>query len=396
MIDRATVRLHAVALTATSWLIFAWTQSVPGLFDRFGLLRGMDFLQFYAAGWFVGCGRTSELYDFDTFARSLSALVPGIGELLFLPVYPPQVALVFAPLSRLPYLAALGAWTLISVTTYLATASIVLRRLALRRYHIEAWWLILAFPPFLQLVAHGQVAALAMPLLAAAMIAFRGDRPALVGLALGSMAFKPQLGTFTIAAMALWPSWRLAAGVAAGIAAQAALVVATLGAGMLWDYADVLLRVTRAAGQFEPKPWAMHGIRGALELLLPSGGAVTLFWLVLCVGVLWIARQGWRRHAEWDVRFALVGLTGLLMNPHLYVYDLVLLGIPLGCLANWLVRRDFRDRNLLLVAYAAVWLPLVAPLAAVTHVQLTSPLLTLLIWLVARAGETSTTHVASR
>jgi hypothetical protein len=228
------------------------------------------------------------------------------------------------------------------------------------------------------------------------MIAFRGDRPALVGLALGSMAFKPQLGTFTIAAMALWPSWRLAAGVAAGIAAQAALVVATLGVGMLWDYADVLLRVTRAAGQFEPKPWSMHGIRGALELLLPSGGAVTLFWLVLCVGVLWIARQGWRRHAEWDVRFALVGLTGLLMNPHLYVYDLVLLGIPLGCLANWLVRRDFRDRNLLLVAYAAVWLPLVAPLAAVTHVQLTTPLLTLLIWLVARAGETSTTHVASR
>ena len=101
MPDRATIRLHLTALAAASWLSLAWLHATSGYFDRFGQLRGMDFLQFYAAGRVVADGRLASLYDWDAFSALLPQLVPGIGDLLYLPVYPPQLALLFAPLSRL-------------------------------------------------------------------------------------------------------------------------------------------------------------------------------------------------------------------------------------------------------------------------------------------------------
>lgn len=386
MLRRPTLRLHAVSLAVASWLVLAWAHAVPGLFDRFGTLRGVDFLQFHAAGWLVADGQASHLYDWDAFARALPHLVPDIGDLLFLPVYPPQVALVFAPLGRLSYLPALAIWTLVSIALYLGAAWVALRAFApLRAYHLECWCFVIGFTPFLQLVAHGQIASFAVPLLVAALIAFRRGRPLLAGLALGSLVFKPQLGTFALAALVLWPSWRLVAGLALGGGAQLALVASVFGPGLLRDYLGVVYRVATSAGQFEPKVWAMHSLRGALELVLGQTRLATALWLLGAAGVVWLARRAWPRHQSPDVRFALICLAGLLLNPHLYIYDLVLMAVPLACLAAWLVDRNNPiDVPVQYLACSLVWLPLLGPLAAITHVQLTSPALIALLWRLGR------------
>lgn len=397
MPSRATLRLHAVSLAVASWVVFAWSQAVAGPADRFGQLRGMDFIQFYAAGWFVRSGRAAELYDWEAFAAALPSLVPGVGDLLFLPIYPPQVALAFAPLAGLPYLTALGVWTATSVAFYAAAVWSVLRVLpALGPYRLEAWCFAAGFPPFLQLVAHGQVAAPAVLLVALALAAFLRDRAFLVGLALGSLAFKPQLGTLALVALLLWPSARLLAGLAAGAAAQVALVFAVLGPDVLFAYADVVGRLLRAPEAFEPKVWAMHGLRGAIELLVGQGRLATGLWAAGGLGVLWLARRAWSRHQAPEVRFAVLVLAALVLNPHLYVYDLTLMAVPLGCIAAWLLGKGpGADHRVAWMTYALVWLPLVGPLAAYTRLQLTPAIAIGVLWGIGHRG-VNTTHWLSR
>jgi len=385
VLRRATLRLHAVSLAVASWLTVAWLHAVPGMLDRFGTLRGVDFLQFYAAGWVVNRGQSARLYDWDAFATRLPALVPGIGDLLYLPVYPPQLALALSPLAALPYLQALAIWTLLSVMFYACAVWAGLRALpALRPYRLETWAFALGFTPFVQLLAHGQVTTLAMPLLVAALAAFQAGRPVLVGIAFGSLVFKPQLGAFAVAALLLWPSWRLLAGLAVGAGLQLALVAATLGPALLWDYYGVIQRLAVSAGAFEPKIWAMHSLRGFFELLIGRTPLATASWLLSAGAVVWLARRAWRRQGSPAVKYALICVLGLLLNPHLYVYDLVLMAVPLACLAAWLIgQRGQRDLRVQWLTYALVWLPLLGPLAAVTRVQLTSLALVGLLWLLA-------------
>ena len=394
MLKQATLRLHAVSLAVASFAVLAWLHAVPGRFDRFGTLRGVDFIQFYAAGWQVAHGQSSHLYDWDAFSRLLPVLAPGIGDLLFLSVYPPQLALLFAPLGRLSYLPALALWTLVSIPLYIGSARALLRMLpALKPYRLEAWCFAIGFTPFLQMVAHGQIASLALPLLVAAFYALRASQPLMVGLALGSLIFKPQLGTFALAALVFWPSWRLLAGLTLGATTQLVLVASTLGMGLLQDYLDVVQRLARSPGVFEHKLWAMHSLRSALELVLGQSRLGTACWLLGAAGVIWLGRRAWARHQSPDLRFAVICLVGLVLNPHLYIYDLVLMAVPLACLAAWLVERhDAADASVQYLAFALVWLPLLGPLAAITHVQLTSPAMIALLWLLARSSATIPGH----
>lgn len=396
MYKRSTFRLHGVSLAVAGWLVLAWLHASPGMLDRFGTLRGVDFLQFYAAGWVVANGHAASLYDWEAFARRLPELVPGIGELLFLPVYPPQLALVFAPLGTLAYLPALAIWTLVSAALYVGAGWAALRALpALRAYRLEAWCFALGFPPFLQLLAHGQVAAIALAVLIAALYGFQNAKPLLVGLALGSLVFKPQLGAFALAALILWPSWRLLGGLFIGAGVQLTLVAAILGTALLREYVTVVQTLASSAGQFEPKLWAMHSLRGAFELLVGQNALATAGWLLASALSVWLARSAWTQNQSTDVRFAVICLLGLLLNPHLYIYDLVLMAVPLACLASWLVARgDTADLRVQHQAYALVWLPLLGPLAAMTHVQLTSPALVALLWSLGRYRD-ATTHAAS-
>ena len=85
---QATLRLHAVSLAVASLAVLAWLHAVPGWFDRFGTLRGVDFIQFYAAGWHVVHGQSPHLYDWDAFSRLLPVLAPGIGRSMLVHVEP--------------------------------------------------------------------------------------------------------------------------------------------------------------------------------------------------------------------------------------------------------------------------------------------------------------------
>jgi arabinofuranan 3-O-arabinosyltransferase len=391
MLDRATLRVHALCLAAVGWSMLAWSQFTSGPFDRFGQLRGVDFAQFYAAAWLVVNGLGAQLYDWELFGKTLPLVVPGVGDLLFLSVYPPQVAAALAPFGSLGYRDALAIWTIVSLLTYAACTAVVLRALpALWPYRLEGWAFALGFPPLLQLVAHGQITAPALAILVAAFLAFRAGRPLALGLALGSLAFKPQLLTIAAIAVLLQPSIWCAAGIGAAIAIQLLLAAAVLGPGVLLGYAGVVETLLRHPQQFEPKIWAMHSLKGAIELVADSGPLSNACWMAAVVATLWLARRAYRRVPAAEPRFAVILLAGLLINPHLYVYDLVLLALGLALIAAWIVAEHPRHASgTARVAYALVWTPLAGAITALTYVQLTSPVMMTLMWTLGTSARAS-------
>ncbi|HJY34995.1 MAG TPA: glycosyltransferase 87 family protein, partial [Vicinamibacterales bacterium] len=199
-----------------------------GPLDRFGTLKGTDFSQFYVSARLVATGHPADLYDWATYTRVLANQVPGPEGLLYLPVYPPVLALLLAPLGLLPYLFALATWTAISAAAYLAAGTWLVAKVpGLRRDPVSAGLLLIAFPAFQQLLLYGQVSALAMLLVAAGWRGWTTGHNALAGVALGALVFKPQMLCLALSASLLAPGWALIGGAAIAIAIE------LLGTGLL-------------------------------------------------------------------------------------------------------------------------------------------------------------------
>jgi len=373
-----TLRTHAVALTVVLWAGTVWLVATPGMLDRFGQLKAPDFAQFYTAGLLVAQGRVQSLYDWPAFAAALKT-APSIRDLLYLSVYPPQVALLFAPLAQLPYVVALLTWTLSSGAVYALVVWSVLRRAGWPASWMKTLALLAVGNPALQqTLLNGQISVLPTLCVALAWWAWQKRRPLLVGVALGSLVLKPQLLTIAFAAMVLSPSMRLAAGVAIGVLAQVALVMVVLGRAVWTDYAAAAGRVLAHPEAFEPKLWQLHSLKGAVELLLDHSRAATAVWLLAIVVTLLLARRAVSRIGDRGLSFAIITVAGLMVDPHLYIYDLVILVVPFALIAD-AARRGLGVRSAR-VAYALYWAPLVGTLAAATHVQLTSVLAMAWLW----------------
>ena len=68
-----------------------------------GPLRGADFVHFYTLGRLAYTHRVSVMYDMTALHDAQVALVPDSKTFLYPPVYPPQISLVFVPVSGWSY-----------------------------------------------------------------------------------------------------------------------------------------------------------------------------------------------------------------------------------------------------------------------------------------------------
>jgi hypothetical protein len=378
----ASVAHHAVVLGAGMWIAALVTLATPGAFDRHGILKGVDFLQFFTAGRMVADGRVDQLYDWEAFASTLRSAVPGTGELLFLSVYPPQVALAFAPLGRMDYLGALAIWTAISALLYGVSVRALQRASPFFQDQRKTWWLVaVAFAPFQQVILHGQVAVPALVCFTAAWLALRRNRRWWFGAALGCLAFKPQFGVAAAIAILITRDYRVAVGAAGAALVQIVLAAAALGPDVVIDYALKIPLVLRSPELFEPKLWQMHNLRGFWGLLLGTGTIGRVITLGSSVVVVYFVFRIWRATTAAGLRIAALVLGTVLVNPHLYVYDLVVLAVPLALIVAFTAEHGPRDDTGLLavLVHLLCWVPLLSPLAALTHLQLTTPCLVVLL-----------------
>jgi len=112
------LRAHGTILALCLWSFYAWNLATPGLRDRNGSLKGTDFLHLYTLGSLAAAHRGADLYDMNAQAALGAQRVPQAAGIRYLPLYPPQVSIFFAPLASFSYGWALVLWWGCSTVVY--------------------------------------------------------------------------------------------------------------------------------------------------------------------------------------------------------------------------------------------------------------------------------------
>lgn len=351
-------------------LILAYLISSFNAF-RDGLLfhaRG-DFIIFYTAGQMVRGGDAHHLYDLAAQARVQQQIVSPYGFIFeggVLPYnYPPFFVIPFLPLSLLPLPLAFSVWTLINlILTYAATNSLLRYiRTTSATARIISTLAIFSFFPLFEGLLKGQSTFLAFYLATLAFIALKRGEDYKAGIALALSLIKPTLMVATLAILLYKRRWRA---LASFCLASGALLLISAGLvrmkGLL-EYVDLLI----AMGKWNSSipgiyPASMHNWRGtayrALMLWANFGShqadllaliASMAFFSIAAISLAMstvcfiLVPRAWK--APWnpssivfDLRYAVTVIVGLLVNPHLYAYDLTM-----WILAAFLILHYYRN-----------------------------------------------------
>lgn len=367
------VRGHAALLGLILWGAYAINIATPGLSDREGQLKGADFLHFYVLGNIARMHDGSMLYDAGRQTELAKNLIHQVPNDTYLPVYGPQVSLLFSPFAGMSYGWATAAWMLVSALIFGVCCWLVLRTCPrLRNYKSIVFVLALAFPGFFFLVSSGQNSAVALIAFTAAFFSFRAQQPFLAGLAIGLLMYKPQFGIMAAILFLFTFEWRVVAG--ALITGAGQLMAAT------WYYGQPVLeayfRTLKHADQNASAPlFRMHGLRTFWQMLLPWHGIGSLLYVATALAVIVITIRSWRSKAALEDRYAIFLLGSALIDPHLTDYDLVMLMPALLLIGDRiLLSSESTERDAARVlTYAAYFLPLFGTTLKFLHLQLSVP-----------------------
>jgi hypothetical protein len=374
---------HAILAATVLWIgAVVVTFAGSGGRSIAGPLKGADFVHFYTLGHLAATQSVAAIYDVTALHDAQVALVPASSPDLYPPVYPPQAALLFTPFSGWAFLPALLMWSAVTIALYAVIVWSAWRRVAdqlsNRRFIIAA---AAAFPPFWNLVLFGQISIFIVAAFWLGWLALERGRSYLAGAAFGLLALKPQFGIPLAAIVIACGEWRMMAGAITSVAAQVAIIWVAMGASVFTAFAASLRITLTYADLLESKPFQSHSLR-ALTRLLPDAIGVPL-WILTGAIVLWCTVRVWKSGAPVRVRLGLVMLASLLVNPHVIVYDVTLLALPLLWFGAYMLeapRREHAPSFGTLVYW--LFVTLLIPTARVIAVQASVPLMmTLLVWM---------------
>jgi hypothetical protein len=380
------LRAHGLILALSLWSVYVWNMATPGLLDRARNLKGTDFLHFFTLGSLARTHSGANLYNMGAQADIAARLVPAAAGIRYLPLYPPQVSIFFAPFARLSYFGALIGWLALSALIYGACCYAVWGACSsLRRHKITVLILVLAFPAFWHLTAWGQTSALALAIFTLAFFALRARFEFLAGLALGCLVFKPQLGVAAALVFLITLNWRAILGALLSAAAQLAAGWFYYGLNPILDWIHQLLNLRSLLPLLEPRIYQTHSLRTFWTMLIPWPPASLALYLFTVFLILILTIACWRSRLPLSVRYSGFLFATVLLAPHLTVYDLVILAPAFLLLSDWLVAQSDRPATsqLGLLLYLAFLLPLLGPVARWTHFQASVPVMAAIVYFLA-------------
>jgi len=394
------VRAHGLILAACLWTVYFWNMSTPGLLDRAGNLKGTDFLHFYTLGSLALAHRGADLYNTNAQAQLAAERVPAAAGIRYLPLYPPQVSIFFAPFARLPYPYALIFWLTLSALIYGACCYALWRTCPnLRNYKPTVVILALAFPAFWHLIAWGQTSALALACFTLAFFALRAQHKFLAGLALGCLIFKPQLALAAALVFTITLNWQVIAGALLSAAIQLVAAWLYYGADPLGDWMRTLLDLPSLLSLLEPRIYQTHCLRTFWTMLIPWPAVAFALYLITTVLISALTVVCWRSRLSLSLslRYSALLLATVLLAPHLTVYDVVILAPAFLLLSDWIATQPEQPgtRHFKLLLYLAFILPLLGPLARWTHLQLSVPVMAALLYGIWNLGRKSAVNSKS-
>ena len=394
------IRAQAIVLALCLWGVCAVDYAKPGLFDRAGNIKFQDFLQFRIAASLIAHGRATELYDDRVLAEGIRQIVGRETSVYLQYFYGPQVALSFIPLGRFSFPTQAEIWVTLSSLMYFGCIYLLWKRCSrLHLYPGLVFVCALAYPPLFHFFVRGQLSALVLVCFTAACLAFNARRHWLAGVALGFLVFKPQFLVAIPLVLLVAQAWRVFAGLAISASAQLAFTFLHFGPAVMRSYIDMLLHSASRPGSTELSlsPIQMHSLRSFWALLIPWPRGVWVLYILSSLAVIAMAVAVWRSSSPPALRFSALVLAAVLVNPHIYIYDLLALAPVFLLLADW-NRTGTPSRfspALRVLLYLAFILPLLGPLSRWTHLQLSVPAFVVLLWVLWRHSAIISAAVAA-
>ena len=167
-------------------------------------------------------------------------------------------------------------------------------------------------------------------------------RPALAGVCLGLLTYKPQFGLLfplVLIADRRWLTMAVAIAVAIGLAALSWLAFGSASWDAFVHWMPITSRVVLGEGHAD---WGR--LQSLFGLVRSHGGSAQLAWTVQAIGSLTVAAGVtwlWRSRLPYDLKAAALACGALLATPYLYMYDLVVLAVAATFLIRYAIERGF-------------------------------------------------------
>ena len=367
--------------------------ATPGIFDRASTIKFQDFIQFPVAAHLIAQARASELYDDQVLAHGIRAIVGRETTVYLQYFYGPQVALPFVELSGLSFIAEAAIWVTLSLLMYFACIYLLWKACpGLREYPALVLLCAIAYPPLFHFFVRGQLSAAVLVCFTGASLAFLAGRDLLAGIALGILVFKPQFLVAVPVVLLLAHAWRMIAGLVISAGAQLAFTLLYFGPAVMRQYLRMLLHSAShpRTTELALSPIQMHSLGTFWELLIPWPRGVWILYALSSLAVIGVAAAVWKSSSPRALRFSALILASVLVNPHLYIYDLLALCPVFLLVADWALNHVQHPLTpaLHVCLYLAFMLPLFGPLSRWTHIQLSVPVFAALLWMLWRHSKT--------
>jgi hypothetical protein len=334
-----------------AWVLIAamlWLNLLFFLDFRKGMQRGYtDFTVYYTGATILREGRGHQIYSRQVQYEVQEGFTGHIpfrrGPLPY--IHPPFEALVFVPLTLLPYSQAFLVWDLLTVGMLFAVTAL-LRRSVVTLRSIPLWQFVIAalsFFPVFSCLLQGQDSVLQLLLCLLGFNALNRKADLLGGGWLALAAFKFQFIVPLMLLLFLWKRWRSAIGFAAVAALLALVSIALSGMESLLHYPRYVLEIVRNAGLGGVPPELLPNLHGlAMGWPPPFSGVVgiALALLISVVLFLFAVRTGWNSEAPdaFELQFSLAIVVSVLIAWQTNLHDLCLLILPLILVTDYCIR----------------------------------------------------------
>ncbi|MBN8980043.1 MAG: DUF2029 domain-containing protein [Rhizobiales bacterium] len=332
MVCFALAVLH-VAFFPAAWLGHWW------IIDDKGLGIPTDFVNVWSAGKLALQGHAAQAWDW-TIQKNLQIVILGQsypGNFAW--HYPPPFLFVAALLASVPYVAAYMAWPLISFVPF----ALVMRGLVGNSF---GWILAAAFPVVLVNALIGQNGFLTAALIGGTLY-LMPIRPVLSGICLGLLSYKPQYGILFPLVLIVAQQWTVfvTAAIVAVLMAIASCAVFGVDAWLAWwQWLPMASQAFLSEGR---APWGkMQSIFATVRYF---DGTEHFAWicqwtmtaLVACALVAL-----WRSRVRYSIKAAGLATGTLLATPYLFLYDVMVLAIPVALMVRVGLASGFRRYEL--------------------------------------------------
>jgi len=350
-----------------------------------------DFTIFYSAGTMVRPGMAGSLYDERAEFQTQRQFAPEVsirhGALPY--NHPPFEALLFVPLSFLPYLPAYLVWDAVNLGLLVLALLLLPCHIPLLQTKPLGVWVLcaVAFFPIFVCLLQGQDMIVFFFLLAAAYGSLKNGADFWAGCWLGMGLFRPHL-VLPLAVILLFSGRRKAVlGVASCALVMAGISIAVIGWRGFLDYPGYVWRLEQIMGRGAIVPDNMPNLRGFLAIFFRDGHPTALALgatgsICLLILAIWIFRSA--QHAgNLELGFSAAILVTILISYHAFIYDLGLLLLPALLLLGEGMRR--KHWELIVPVVILFFTPLLMFLwLRLSHLNLLTPVLFLWLWGMAR------------